>query len=166
MVRRRAESVGAAAKWERVPGSISSRWEVWQMTRRAHLRLLLVATISWAGFWVAGLPAYYQQYSRTFMMWFDVLVLVPLSAVFLFVLHRAPQKRRIALSLWMAFYFTVPLAVYDWLICGVLLGHGLGFVWRYWYLSVYYVIPWPLLPCLAVVLNRRAGANRGEVRYR
>ena len=129
------------------------------MTRRAHLRLFLVYTIAWAAFWAAGLPSYYQQYSRTFMIWLDGLVLIPLSVVFLLVLRRAPQTRRIGLSLWMAFYFTVPLAVYDWLYCGVFLGHGLGFLRRYWYLSVYYVIPWPLLPSLAAVLNRR-GAPR------
>jgi len=103
------------------------------MTRRAHLRLFLVYTIAWAVFWAAGLPSYYQQYSRTFMIWFDVLVLIPLVVVFLLVLRRAPQSRRLTLSLWMAFYFTVPLAVDDWLYCGVFLGHGLGFVWRYWW---------------------------------
>jgi hypothetical protein len=95
------------------------------------------------------------------MLWFDALVLIPLSAVFLLVLSRAPQKRRTTLSLWMAFYFTVPLAVYDWLYCGVLQGHGLGFLWRYWYLSVYYVIPWLVLPCMAVVLNRRGPGQVG-----
>lgn len=123
------------------------------MNGRAHLRLFLVFTVAWALFWVAGLPSYYQQYSRTFMIWFDALVLIPLSAVLLFTLSRTPRKRRLTLSLWMAFYFTVPLAFYDWLYCGVFLGHGIGFLWRYWYLSVYYVIPWPLLPCLAAVLN-------------
>ena len=125
------------------------------MTRRAHVHLLLACTVAWAVFWAVGLPAYYQQYSRTFMIWFDALVLIPLSAVFLLVLRRAPQARRMTLSPWMAFYFTAPVAIYDWLYCGVLLGHGPGFVWRYWYLSVYYVIPWPLLPCLAAVLNHR-----------
>ena len=180
------------------------------MTRRAHLRLLLIYTIawepvrvfcngllnaalraaigrkmagfrmshagqppfrsvsvnsrtrSWAAFWAAGLPSYYQQYSRTFMIWLDAIVLIPLSVVFLLVLRRAPQTRRIGLSLWMAFYFTVPLAVYDWLYCGVFLGHGLGFLWRYWYLSVYYVIPWPLLPGLAAVLNHRGAPQDGS----
>lgn len=125
------------------------------MDRRAHLQMFLVFSVAWVLFWVAGLPSYYQQYSRTSMIWFDALVLIPLSAVLLFSLTRAPTKLRMTLSLWMAFYFTVPLAFYDWLYCGVYLGHGVGFLWRYWYLSVYYVIPWPLLPCFAALLNRR-----------
>jgi len=131
------------------------------MRRRTHLRLLLVATLAWAAFWAAGLPSYYQQYSRPFMIWFDALVLIPLSGAFLFVLRQAPQHRRIALSLWMAFYFTVPLAIYDWLYCGVFLSHGLAFLSHYWYLSVYYVIPWPVILCLAAVLNRLDTARGG-----
>jgi len=126
------------------------------MARRDHVRLFVAATVAWVLFWAIGLPDYYQQYSQTFMVWFDAIAIVPLSAVFLFVLKRAPQAERTRLSLWMAFYFTVPVAVYDWLYCGVFLGHGLGFLWRYWYLTVYYVIPWPLLPALAAVLNRRS----------
>ena len=53
-----------------------------------------------------------------------------------------------------SFYFTVPLALYDWLYCGLYLGHGIEFVSRYWYLSVYYAIPWILLPLMALLLNR------------
>jgi hypothetical protein len=126
------------------------------VSRRTHSRLLVIGTVAWVAFWAAGLPSYYQQYSRTFMIWFDVLVFFPLAAAFLLALRRVPRKRRMALALWMAFYFTVPLAIYDWLYCGVVLGHGREFLWRYWYLSVYYVIPWLLLPGLAVFLARRA----------
>jgi len=57
--------------------------------------------------------------------------------------------------LWLAFYFTVPLALYDYLYCGLLLGHGLGFLARYWYLTVYYLIPWRVLPALSLHLERR-----------
>ncbi len=131
------------------------------MKRGTHVRLFLAGTLAWFVFWLAGLPSYFQQYSQTFMIGFTALVFIPLSAAFLWVLSRAPRKRRMALSLWMAFYFTVPLAVYDWLYCGVFLGYGLGFVWRYWYLSVYYVIPWPVLPGLAAVLNRRGALEGG-----
>ena len=57
-------------------------------------------------------------------------------------------------TLWLAFYFTVPLAIYDWLYCGTYLGHGVQFIYRYWYLTVYYAIPWILLPLIALLLNR------------
>ena len=67
-----------------------------------------------------------------------------------FVLRRTKRRRRLKVALWLAFYFTVPLAMYDWLYCGIYLGHGAGFIGRFWYLSVYYAIPWIVFPLIAV----------------
>lgn len=124
------------------------------ITRNTHIRLLVTATLVWAAFWIGGLPAYYQQYSQASMILFDVLLLPPLAAVFWAWLGRASPRHRVEMSLWMAFYFTVPLAIYDWLYCGLYLGHGIAFLGRFWYLTAYYVIPWPLLPVIAVLVNR------------
>jgi hypothetical protein len=41
------------------------------LTKRGHIQIFLIATVAWAGFWVAGLPSYYQQYSNLLMIWFD-----------------------------------------------------------------------------------------------
>ena len=124
------------------------------MSRNGHIRLFFIATLVWVGFWIVGLPAYYQQYSNTQMVWFDALVLIPIAAIVTAVLRPIRPSRRLAVSLWIAFYFTVPLAFYDWLYCGVYGGSGLRFILKYWYLSVYYVIPWILLPLVALALNR------------
>lgn len=137
------------------------------MRIRHHVRLWVLATLVWAGFLLAGLPGYYQQYSPGFMVGFDLLVLLPISVVLYVVLKRVPSGRRMSLALWIAFYFTVPLAVYDYLYCGLVLDRGIGFLWEFWYLTVYYVIPWVLAPAIALLANRIAkdqplavGANR------
>ncbi len=49
------------------------------MSLRVHLTVFLAAITVWAGFLLAGLPSYYQQYSQTFMIWFDSLVFVPIA---------------------------------------------------------------------------------------
>lgn len=121
---------------------------------QGHIRILLLATVVWTGFWVAGLPSYYQQYSNLQMIWFCSLVLIPVAAIAYLVLRRIRPERRLPIALWLAVYFTVPLAIYDWLYCGLYLGHGCQFLSRYWYLTVYYAIPWALLPPIALVLNR------------
>lgn len=107
------------------------------MTTRGHLRIFLVATFVWAGFWLAGLPAYYQQYSNLLMIWFEVLLFIPIAVIVCFVLRRRPSESRMRFALWLAFYFTVPLAVYDWLYYGLYLDHGVRFLSQYWYLTVY-----------------------------
>ncbi len=132
------------------------------LRRRSHIRLLLIATLVWAGFWVCGLPSYYQQYSTAFMVFFDLVILVPITVVAYLVLRGVRRSRRLKVSAWFAFYFTVPLAIYDWLYCGVYLGHGMQFLSRFWYLSVYYAIPWAVLPTVALVLNRRNAGESGN----
>ena len=135
------------------------------MSARGHIGILLTATLVWAGFLAAGWPSYYQQYSLATMVWFVVLLLAPITAVVYLVLRRVRAARRVKVALWLAFYFTVPLALYDWAYCGVYLGHGATFLTRYWYLSVYYVLPWLLIPSVAWVLNRLSSVHavRGAI---
>jgi hypothetical protein len=132
------------------------------MSKRHHIRLFIFATAVWVGFVVGGLPDYYQQYSTGFMVTFDLLVLIPITLVLYFVLRRQAPRRRMTVALWIAFYFTVPLALYDWLYCGLWLGHGVGFVWEYWYLTVYYALPWLLAPAIVLLANRKGPSIRAR----
>jgi len=131
-----------------------SLWRHFKLNMRGHIRIFMIATVVWVGFWMAGLPYYYQQYSNLLMIWCVSLLLIPITAIVYFVLRRLRPERRFTIALWLAFYFTVPLALYDWLYCGRYLGHGVQFISRYWYLTVYYAIPWILLPLVALLLNR------------
>ena len=129
------------------------------MKKRHHLRLLGLATVVWAAFLIAGLPDYYQQYSPGFMVVFDPLVLIPIAIVYRAVVGRVPPQRRMEVALWIALYFTAPLAVYDYLYCGLVLGHGFRFVVDFWYLTVYYFIPWLLAPAIVWTVDRRDRMN-------
>jgi len=93
------------------------------------------------------------------MLVFDAAVLAPLGFVAYWILKRTPPKFRMSLSLWLAFYITVPLWFYDYLYCGVYLGHGWAFLREYWYLSVYYLIPWMLCPAIAYWMGIRNGTG-------
>lgn len=129
------------------------------MQAKKHLRLLVLASLAWFIFWIAGLPDYYQQYSQRFMLWFVILLLPALEVIIVLVLKRVSAARRMSISLWLAFYFTVPLVVYDWLYCGLYRGHGFAFFADFWYLTIYYIVPWLFLPVTAILLNRRAAAG-------
>lgn len=129
------------------------------MTTRGHLELLVAATVVWLAFWVAGLPDYYRQYSTRSLVMFEVILLVPVWAVGFVSLRvrRGPSRMKRALAI--SFYFTVPLFLYDLVYCGLHLGHGLRFVVEYWYLTVYYLVPWALFPPTALWLERAAAAS-------
>jgi hypothetical protein len=124
------------------------------MSVRGHLKLLATATLVWLGFWVAGLPDYYRQYSTRSLVLFEVLLLVPVGLAGLVALRGRRRVPRMARAVAISFHFTVPLFLYDLAYCGLHLGHGLGFVVPYWYLTAYYLVPWALFPATALWLDR------------
>jgi hypothetical protein len=134
------------------------------MTPRGHVKLLVAASVVWLGFWVAGLPDYYQQYSTRSLILFEVLLLPPVGWAGFVALRARRRSSRMKRALAIAFYFTVPLFLYDLVYCGLHLGHGLRFVVPYWYLTVYYFVPWALFPLTALWLERAAAAASGPDR--
>jgi hypothetical protein len=99
----------------------------------------------WLVFWVLGLPAYYQQYTTGTMLGVSAALTVGIVILGRFTLPRTRPERRLARAVWISFYFTVPLAVADYLYCGLYLGHGLQFLTEYWYCTAFYIIPWLVL---------------------
>lgn len=128
-----------------------------------HLRLFVLATSTWMAFWILGSPSYYQQYSTWTMAGFSVTLLAVLALLLPRVFRRIRVDRRMTAACWMASYFSVPLAAYDALYCGVHLGHGWAFLWRYWYLTVYYFVPWLLLPAAAALAGARESVSGARV---
>jgi hypothetical protein len=127
---------------------------------RRHLTMFMQASVVWVAFWLAGLPDYYRQYSDRTLGFVCTL----LSVVFCFyalalLLPRRPESR-MPIAFWMSFYYSVPFAIYDWLYCGIHLGHGADYVWTYWYLSVFYLSIWLTFIPVAWLLNR---GRRAEV---
>jgi hypothetical protein len=120
---------------------------------KRHVTILLQASLVWLAFWVLGLPDYFQQYSQTAIAIGSIVltVLIGLSAVW--ILRYGRDENRMQRALWISFYYTVPFAVYDSLYCGVYLGHGANYVFKYWYLSIFYVTPWITFPPTAWLLN-------------
>lgn len=120
-----------------------------------HYKILIIATFVWFLFVLIGLPDYYLQYSTNTMILFSILLLIPFSIIIWFIFKPIKKSRRIKISLWYAFYFTVPLAVYDYLYCGIYLDYGFHFISVFWFLSIYYAILWFLFPGIAAILNKK-----------
>ena len=108
----------------------------------------------WLAFWLAGLPNYYQQYATVPLAVGCTLLAAAIGVAAVAVLSRHRPTRRLSYAVWVSFYFTLPLAVLDALYCGWYLDHGWVFVTRYWYLTVFYIVPWMTFVPVAILLNR------------
>ena len=125
------------------------------MRLKSHLRLLLIVTLAWLLFVLAGLPDYYQQYSTFTMLIFDLLILPPIwFAVYRSIKDSRPG-RTLKHAFWWSFYISVPLFFYDLFFCGLFLGHGISFLWKYWYLTVYYILPWLIFPPMGYWMDKK-----------
>lgn len=69
---------------------------------------------------------------------------------------RAKPEHRMPKALWLSFYYSVPLAVYEITYCAVYLGLGAGYLVSHWYLTVFYVSIWTTFVPTAYLLSRGA----------
>ena len=125
------------------------------MKPKTHFRIFIIATVLWLLFFIAGMPNYYLQYSNTLLIWFVVLLIIPISVIFFFVFKSIKKNKRIRISIWYSFYFTIPLYIYDGIYCGIYLEYGYRFMLTFWFLSIYYIVPWILFPGIALSLNQK-----------
>ena len=125
------------------------------MKIKNHIKLFVIVTIAWMIFLILGLPDYYQQYSTAIMIVFDIIILPPIWYLVYKSAKRTKPGRGLIISVWWSFYITVPLFIYDLIYCGIYLGHGLDFLITYWYLSVYYIIPWLFFPISGFIIDKK-----------
>jgi hypothetical protein len=123
------------------------------MNSKRHITILLQASFVWFAFFLLGLPDYFQQYSQTTMAIVSVVLTMLIGVSAVWMLRYGRDENRMQRALWISFYYTVPFAVYDWLYCGVYLGHGAAYFAKYWYLSVFYFTPWITFASTAWLLN-------------
>lgn len=114
------------------------------MPLSSHLKLLLSAVSVWAAFWLAGWPSYFQQYSFAFLAIGTAALVPPTAFMGWRSIQGSKPERRLTLGFWLSLYFTAPFFLLDWLYCGIYLGEGAGYFAKYWYLTVFYFIPWVL----------------------
>jgi hypothetical protein len=127
------------------------------MKLRQHVQILIIVTIAWFLFWVAGLlPDYYQQYSTATMIVFDLSVLPPIWFLIYRRAKNASPGSGLKVCLWWSFYISVPLFIYDLIYCGFYLGHHETFLTKYWYLTVYYILPWIIFPPTGWFIDKKS----------
>jgi len=124
------------------------------MRLNKHIRLLIIVTFAWILFLIGGLPDYYQQYSTESMIIFDIAILPSIWFIVYYSAKKAKPGNGLKVTLWLSFYISVPLFFYDLIYCGIYLDYGLSFLWRYWYLTVYYIIPWIFFPLTGLLIDK------------
>lgn len=106
-----------------------------------HMRLLLFVTLGWAMFVLVGWPNYYQHWSLNWLLYFCCTVYL-FVGMYIYTRIKQYDGNRLTFGLWLAFYISVPLFCYDYLYINLILIQPFDLLNRFWFLSVFYIIPW------------------------
>lgn len=120
-----------------------------------HLQLLGYSFLTWLSFYLIGLPEYYQQWP----LWAKWSILVAVTLMYFpvtrFTLLRYwDDGKHLSNSCWLAFYLTLPLFAYDYVLLAIYKDLGIQFVFPYWYLSFFYFSFWLQFPYIGWKLER------------
>ena len=124
------------------------------MTIKKHLLLFAVAFIGWLVFFVLGYKSnYYTDWSIESLMLFCFIIVFGMIPVISTVLIILLGENYIRNSIWVAFYGSVVLFIFDFLVVGIIQGYGISFLTSHWLLSFGYLIFW-ISPFFGYVLKR------------
>jgi len=112
-----------------------------------HAKLLVYSFLTWLVFYLLGLPDYYQRLPIPIKTLLVIAVTVIYFPATKYTLTKFwDNGRHLKNALWLAFYLTLPLFIYDYLLLGWYKGLGIKFVFPYWYLTVFYFSFWLQFP--------------------
>lgn len=129
------------------------------LTPKTHIALLFMSFITWGAFVLIGLPDYYQSWSFSAQIVICIAVTILYIPLTPFILKLIDDKNYLKNSLWLAFYLTLPLFIYDYVFIVLIGGDNLSFVFRYWYLTLFYFSFWIQFPLIARFMMRNTIKN-------
>lgn len=125
------------------------------MKKIKHFQLFGYSFVTWLCFYLIGLPEYYQQWP----LWAKLTILPVVTMLYFPVTKLTLKKywsdgRHLVNSCWLAFYLTLPLFIYDYLLLAVYKDLGIKFVIPYWYLTFFYFSFWVQFPYIALRMEK------------
>ncbi len=113
-----------------------------------HLRFIFIFIGVYVLFVLRGLSTkHFQNLSLDFyfLETFEILIFLAPSGI-LVLKFTSKRKEYFKDSLWMAFYFTVPIAIADFIFLGVIKKFGISYFSKFWIITIYYPIFWITIP--------------------
>jgi hypothetical protein len=108
-------------------------------------------------FLLGGLSSeYYQTWSfLKALLIVDVMPLILLVPLSYYILKYVVGHHFVLSGVVAAFYGSVPLVIYDYIFIGKYLNKGMAFLTDYWYLTVFYFVPWAVIPLVGYAIERK-----------
>lgn len=131
------------------------------MRVRLHLIIFGTTFVMWLLFYILGSPFNYfldfNNHEILNLMFITFFAVVPFITVFMLSIF---GKDYVKESFWVAFYASVPLFVYDYIMVGVVQGEGLNFLRTHWFLTAGYFLVWIFIPAIGLTMSKLTSSKK------
>jgi hypothetical protein len=119
-----------------------------------HLVMLLLAFVAWGAFYLIGLLSHYftdwSAGEKMLITWMGFFSILPFICVIVNIFLEGDHLKK---SLWLAFYASVILFIFDFITVGLIENNGIRFLISHWYLTVGYIEAWVVMPLTGYALK-------------
>jgi len=130
------------------------------MSIQKHAVLSVIALLAWVVFYLIGIPSNYfldwNLAEKTLLSLVAAFAIVPLLGFFVILFVGGDYFK---VSLWFSFYASVLVFVMDYIVVGLVQGHGMGFLLTHWPLTLGYLYVWVSLPLIGLALRKIVGSR-------
>ena len=125
------------------------------MTLRDHCVLGFVGICLWALAFLLGMPSnYFQEWNTVELILLSLVTCFGIAPFIAFVVIILLGRDYLKTGVWLAFYTSVPLAILDFIVLGIIQGKGIGFWASHWYLVLGYIYVWIIGPLVGLSLRK------------
>ena len=125
------------------------------MNIQKHIILFVITILVWAIFYFMGLPFNYfvdwNLAEKTLLSLVTAFAILPFIGFFVILFLGGDYFK---VSIWFAFYASVLIFVMDFIVVGLIEGHGISFLISHWPQTIAYVYVWIPLPLVGIALKK------------
>ena len=125
------------------------------MKFRQHCILALITIIGWLSFYLVGIPSnYFQEWSLSEQILLSIIGFFSIIPFLAFIVIILINNNFIRTGIWFAFYASIPLAILDYIMIGIIKGEGLYIFISHWYPTIAYIYAWIIGPLMGYTLHK------------
>jgi hypothetical protein len=111
--------------------------------------------IFWLLFYLIGIPSdYFTKCNLTEKILLSLITFFGVIPFIGFIFMVLMDEDYFKISIWLAFYSSVPLFILDFIVVGIINKNGFNYLITHWYITAAYIYVWIELPLLGFALKK------------
>jgi hypothetical protein len=125
------------------------------MKTKHHFIIAAVCLIAWLFFYLLGFSSeYFSLWTVPEQVLLSLVSCFSIAPFLIITVMVLLKQDFVKTGVWIAFYASVPFAVADYILVGIIKGEGFEMFITYWYLTLGYFYIWLIGPLIGYILKK------------